>query len=172
MIDLTCMNFSDIGEDIALRGGPGDDVIWGGCGDTMLFGDEGNDRLTGNAGGDLLCGGAGDDILRGFGGGDIYAFCVGWGKDTVILDPGDEDYRLWFDMEISLDDLQISYAGNEARIVHGDNTITVCNIAENGLDGKFLSGDSGEFGGKTYAGLRECGAFAFATSDRPISVVA
>lgn len=51
VIDLTCMNFSDIGEDIALRGGPGDDVIWGGCGDTMLFGDEGNDRLTGNAGG-------------------------------------------------------------------------------------------------------------------------
>lgn len=172
VIDMTCMNFSDVFEELVLRGGAGDDVIWGGCGDTMLCGDEGNDCLTGNIGADLLCGGAGNDILRGLGGGDIYAFCFNWGEDTVILESGDESYRLWFDAEISFDDLQISYADNAARIACGDNVITVCNIVENGLDGKLLFGDAGEFGGKTYASLLDCGAFASTTSDRPISVIA
>lgn len=171
VIDMTCMNFPDVSEELALRGGAGDDVIWGGCGDTMLFGDEGDDSLTGNIGADLLCGGAGNDILRGFGGGDIYAFCANWGEDTVILESGDESYRLWFDAEISFDDLLIFYTDSTARIACEDSVITVCNVAENGLDGKLLFGDAGEFGGRTYASLLDSGAFASTTSDWPICVI-
>ena len=52
--------YDDIGE-MALVGGPEDDIIWGGRGDDELSGGGGDDRLIGGPGADVLDGGPGSD---------------------------------------------------------------------------------------------------------------
>lgn len=58
------------GDDL-LRGGDGDDLLDGGEGDDALEGGSGNDRLIGGLGDDFLFGGAGDDMLAGGQGNDL-----------------------------------------------------------------------------------------------------
>ena len=53
--------YDDMG-DMALVGGPEDDIIWGGRGDDELSGGGGDDRLIGGPGADALNGGSGMDI--------------------------------------------------------------------------------------------------------------
>jgi hypothetical protein len=56
---------------VAMRGGPGRDVLVGGAGPDKLFGGDGGDKLIGRDGDDMLIGGDGGDALYGGGGDDI-----------------------------------------------------------------------------------------------------
>jgi Ca2+-binding RTX toxin-like protein len=86
------------GDDPALTGTSGDDIICGlGGNDTLigmegndlLLGGDGNDLLEGNAGSDTLKGGAGDDELRGGGGADTLK--GGGGADTLKGGDGSDE---------------------------------------------------------------------------------
>ncbi|MCX4650150.1 MULTISPECIES: calcium-binding protein [unclassified Streptomyces] len=48
-----------------IRGGDGNDYLYGGKGDDVLYGDAGDDTIYGNSGNDKLYGGAGTDTLSG-----------------------------------------------------------------------------------------------------------
>jgi Ca2+-binding RTX toxin-like protein len=75
-----------------LCGATGNDIITGLDGDDTLDGDVGNDILTGGAGNDWMSGGIGNDILTGNSGSDF--FSGGAGKDiNVDYNPGQGDTR-------------------------------------------------------------------------------
>lgn len=48
-----------------IRAGAGDDFVYGGKGNDVLYGDSGNDTMYGNSGDDKLYGGVGQDTLSG-----------------------------------------------------------------------------------------------------------
>ena len=156
IIDMTSQKFAYTGEEMTIRGGLGNDVIWAAGGDNDLFGDAGNDRIIGSTGFDLIVGGAGNDSMHtGGGGNDIFAFCENWGQDTVQLTDSDSYIALWF------------ASGSEsnwdaaARIYSdGSNSVTVIGGAGCTIDLKF-----GDEGGQ-YDDMVSIGAFESATSEK------
>ncbi|MFD3559906.1 calcium-binding protein [Streptomyces sp. NPDC058686] len=83
------------GEDSAVDGGAGHDVIYGGADRQSLSGGDGNDEIHGGGGNDYLYGGKGDDVLYGDAGDDtIYGnsgndkLYGGAGTDTLSGGPG------------------------------------------------------------------------------------
>ena len=85
------------GDDPALLGTAGDDVIHGLGGDDVIDGGDGDDVICGGLGNDDLTGGDGDDILLDEGGDDIMAggpgqdmLMGGSGVDTLNGDDGDD----------------------------------------------------------------------------------
>ncbi|WP_322978177.1 retention module-containing protein [Pseudomonas sp. C11] len=76
------------GNDSALVGTVGSDVLLGLGGDDVLDGAAGDDRLEGGAGHDTLIGGMGNDILLGGAGNDTLN--GGVGNDTLIGGVGDD----------------------------------------------------------------------------------
>ncbi|WP_386682799.1 Hint domain-containing protein [Loktanella sp. R86503] len=73
------------GNDI-VYGGTGNDTIFGGSGNDTVFGGEGNDSISGGNGNDVLYGGMGNDNIDGGAGNDTaYG---GSGADTIALGEG------------------------------------------------------------------------------------
>ena len=88
IVDLTSTRFAyeaHASQQLIVRGGDGNDIIWGNACTNILFGDAGNDKLYGGSGNDILIGGSGNDTMHGGGGDDV--FCYGssydWGNDTI-----------------------------------------------------------------------------------------
>lgn len=88
IVDLTSTRFAyeaHASQQLIVRGGDGNDIIWGNACTNILFGDAGNDKVYGGSGNDILIGGSGNDTMHGGGGDDV--FCYGssydWGKDTI-----------------------------------------------------------------------------------------
>jgi Ca2+-binding RTX toxin-like protein len=79
------------GDDAALNGAAGNDLLQGGNGNDVLFGDAGSDRLEGGNGDDILDGGAGNDTLVGGRGDDTYIFAAGSGQDVIDNSGGGAD---------------------------------------------------------------------------------
>ncbi|TRO35078.1 HlyJ hemolysin-like protein [Pseudomonas sp. ALS1131] len=79
------------GDDAALDGTAGNDLLQGGNGGDVLFGDAGNDRLEGGNGDDTLDGGTGNDTLVGGRGDDTYIFAAGGGQDVIDNSGGGAD---------------------------------------------------------------------------------
>ena len=133
IVDLTSTKFS--ADEMILRGGDGDDVIWSSDGDNLLFGDAGNDRLVGGAGDDVLCGGIGDDRMHGGGGDDVFTFAGNWGKDTV-KQTDDGSVTLWFG-DLAAEEVTISTSMGNTEISHGNNKVTVIGREEDEIDLRF-----------------------------------
>ena len=171
LIDMTCEHFTDSNENITIRGGDGDDVIWGANDGSRLFGDLGDDILSGGIGNDILCGGAGDDILRGFGGFDIYAFGIDSGNDTILLDDG--DFILWFDYGIAISENDIIFEDNTAVISFGSlSSVTLTNLPDDKLAERLVFGDDARFADVTYTSLACMGAFDSDSSTRIFNAIA
>ena len=158
IIDLTSTKFS--ADEMILRGGDGDDVIWSGDGDNLLFGDAGNDRLAGGADDDVLCGGIGDDRMHGGGGNDIFTFVGNWGKDTV-RQTADGGVTLWFG-DLAAEEVTISTSMGNTVISHGDDTVTVTGREANELELRFGAAGYEDL----YDELAAQGAFADYSSSR------
>ena len=90
--------------------------------DNVLTGNSGANVLTGGDGNDTLAGGLGNDTLVGGAGSDTYIFNLGDGVDTVIdtAVPG-EGNAIQFGPGITLNDLKLSYDGNNLIISVGSN---------------------------------------------------
>ena len=101
VIDMTALSGA-YGNDLLLKGGAGDDVLWAGRGD------------------DVLVGGTGNDDLRGGAGEDIYLFGMDWGKDTIRDDCG----TLVFDNALKRS-LAFESLSTGTRIVSGENSVEV-----------------------------------------------
>ena len=154
IIDMTSQMYAYDGEEMTIRGGLGDDVIWAVGGDNDLFGDAGNDRIIGSSGFDLIVGGAGNDSMHSGGGNDIFAFCENWGVDTVEIT--DNAYiTLWFASG------NASNWDAEKRVYRdGSNSVTVIGGANSTIDLKF-----GNAGGQ-YSDMLDVGAFESAASEK------
>jgi len=72
-----------VGDDLALDGTDGSDLLQGFNGNDALSGKGGADRLEGGNGSDTLNGGAGNDLLVGGRGDDTYVFAAGGGQDII-----------------------------------------------------------------------------------------
>jgi Ca2+-binding RTX toxin-like protein len=88
----TTIDNSDTGDQLAISGGNGNDVITGSNGlatriQLTIDGGAGNDTLTGGDGADLLLGGDGNDGINGGRGNDTAQ--LGAGDDTFVWNPGD-----------------------------------------------------------------------------------
>ncbi|MER6010088.1 calcium-binding protein [Streptomyces bluensis] len=77
------------GDESAVDGGAGDDVIRGGAGRQNLSGGDGDDEIYGEDGNDFLYGGKGDDFLYGGPGNDI--LYGNSGNDTIYGNSGDDE---------------------------------------------------------------------------------
>lgn len=64
IIDLTSPDYSLAGQNILVRGGDGNDVIWGSDADERIQGEGGDDTLFGGIGADRLNGGLGADTFE------------------------------------------------------------------------------------------------------------
>lgn len=73
-VDNTINASANTGDNLAISGGGGDDVIIGGAKADTLDGEDGDDSLSGGNGADTLFGGLGEDTLTGGDGADIFAF--------------------------------------------------------------------------------------------------
>ncbi|MBQ7177863.1 MAG: hypothetical protein IJS08_10665, partial [Victivallales bacterium] len=155
IVDMTSLRFEYIGDDITIRGGMGDDVIWANHGSNLLFGDAGNDRLVGANGNDILAGGIGNDAMHGGGGNDVFTFCDSWGQDSVEqLATG--TVTLWFK-----EGNQANWNAETLTYADGDNSVTVSGIGLENITLKF-----GNDGSEQYQSLLAAGAFEDATSER------
>ena len=79
------------GNDAALNGTDGADLLQGFNGNDSLNGLAGADRLEGGNGSDALNGGVGNDMLIGGRGDDTYVFSAGGGQDTIDNSGGGVD---------------------------------------------------------------------------------
>jgi len=79
------------GNDAALDGADGRDLLKGFNGNDLINGKSGADRLEGGNGNDTLNGGAGNDVLIGGRGDDTYVFTAGSGQDTIDNSGGGVD---------------------------------------------------------------------------------
>lgn len=82
-----------VGDD-ELHGGAGDDYIGSLEGNDTLYGEGGNDTISGGADNDLLYGGSGDDLLDG-----------GSGVDTAVFDGNISDFHITYNPITSLFDV-------------------------------------------------------------------
>ena len=154
IIDMTSQMYAYDGEEMTIRGGLGDDVIWAVGGDNDLFGDAGNDRIVGSSGFDLIVGGAGNDSMHSGGGNDIFAFCENWGVDTVEIT--DNAYiTLWFASGNAS-----NWDAGKRVYRDGSNSVTVIGGANSTIDLKF-----GNAGGQ-YSDMVDIGAFESAASEK------
>lgn len=127
------------GKDV-LKGNAGDDTLWGGTYGDKLLGGAGNDRLVGQAGNDRMIGGrggdtyvvsslgAGNDVIEDRGNAAINRYgWLTWNMDEVEFSgfASLDEARHNLDLQISGDDLVISYTNPNASAVPG--TITVKN---------------------------------------------
>lgn len=71
------------GNNGALSGTAGVDLVLGFNGNDTLAGNDGNDTLVGGSGADRLTGGIGNDTLAGGSSNDTFVFFVGFGDDTI-----------------------------------------------------------------------------------------
>ena len=69
--DGTKLSFRELEEQVAFKGGDGNDVIYGTSLDDKIYGGKGNDTIYGYGGDNSLYGEEGDDILSGGNGTDI-----------------------------------------------------------------------------------------------------
>ena len=79
--------------DDRLVGGNGNDLVQGGIGDDRVVGESGADYLKGGAGADVLNGGDGPDVLLARGDGSRDVVRGGPGKDSALLDLGQDVRR-------------------------------------------------------------------------------
>ena len=124
---MTGQRFEFSGDEMTIRGGSGNDVIWANdAAENILFGDAGNDNIIGGAKNDIIAGGSGNDRLHGGGGNDIFCFGGNFGKDSVEqLDGG--SVVLWFESEdVQWNEEINSYTDgvNEVKII-GDFNVEV-----------------------------------------------
>lgn len=78
--DIIVLAHATLGyNDVWIRGGDGDDIIWSNNGNDLLIGGAGNDIMDGGGGDDALYGGDGDDYLSG-----------GLGVDALFGGAGDD----------------------------------------------------------------------------------
>lgn len=108
------------GTEVAMFGGPGDDLLsvaglragvtgQGGIAHAILFGDDGNDVLVGGRVSDLLQGDGGDDVVRGGAGGDRMG--GGSGDDALIGGDGIDELNGG-----TADDVLVGDAGEDRLI--------------------------------------------------------
>ena len=153
IIDMTSLKFA-ASDEMTIRGGAGNDVIWAGGEDNDLFGDAGNDRIVGSTGFDLIVGGAGDDFMSSGGGDDVFAFCDNWGNDIVEI-TANAEITLWFKSGSveNWDEMNRIYRS-------GDDSVTVIGGADSKIALRF--GDDGA----QYDDMLAIGAFDAASSEK------
>ena len=128
VVDMTSQRFENVGGELTIRGGDGDDVIWANNGSNYLFGDEGNDRLVGGVGFDFIIGGSGDDSMHGGGGTDLFTFGENWGADTIEqLEDG--MVMLWF---VSGD--HANWDASTLTYTDGTNSVTVSGVTADQIE--------------------------------------
>ncbi len=113
--DGTVWSWQEV-QEMACRvtGTEADDVLTAYAEGSAMAGLAGDDRLVGGPGADTLDGGAGDDLLEGGGGDDVYAFGLGWGRDH-LLDEGGED-TIVFAADVSPGQVEVSW-GDDGDLV-------------------------------------------------------
>jgi len=112
------------GDDTALTGTSGDDVILGLDGNDHLHGGDGNDHLNGDSGEDILDGDAGNDVISGGTGNDTLS--GGDGADTLWGGPGND----LLDGGAGDDTLTGNSGADTFKASGGNDTITDYNQAE------------------------------------------
>lgn len=123
-----------------IDGGAGRDHILSGSGDDIVSGGDGNDYISAHTGDDVLSGGAGDDKIAMGKGNDVIS--GGFGHDRFVFRAGDldgstdviTDFRHdgvendWIDiraLNLSADDISITYQEGGVMLVVGDTTIRI-----------------------------------------------
>ncbi len=111
------------GNNSAINGTLGDDIIWGHGGWDAMAGDDGNDILIGGSSDDEMYGGDGDDVLIGGGGYDYMS--GGLGSDTFVFHGSnlyDDGWEAVVDFDagegdvIYLSELLIDYVAGQSDI--------------------------------------------------------
>ncbi|MES9879788.1 MAG: calcium-binding protein, partial [Sedimenticola sp.] len=118
-----------------LLGDAGEDSLYGGVGNDTLYGGTENDALHGQSGNDILEGGEGNDSLSGGADDDIYRFSRGFGHD-YLTDSSGED-TVWFDGDITPDDISVATSTNGIHISLNDGTGSLF-IKDASLDGSLI----------------------------------
>src|SRR6185295_1883731 len=124
----TTIDNSDTGDQLAISGGNGNDVITGSNGlatriQLTIDGGAGNDTLTGGDGADLLLGGDGNDGINGGRGNDTAP--LGAGDDTFVWNPGDGS------------DIVEGNSGTDKLLFNGANVNEKIDISANGSRVRF-----------------------------------
>ena len=168
IVDLTSTRFAyeaHASQQLIVRGGDGNDIIWGNACTNILFGDAGNDKLYGGSGNDILIGGSGNDTMHGGGGDDV--FCYGssydWGNDTITQLSG-SSVTLYLD-GVDRNDCKIS--GSKLTWSDGIHTGTLTLKGVSWDSVKFLcaaNGDGDLSQIANYEDLTKKGAFAAVSS--------
>lgn len=168
------------GNDAALDGTAGRDLLQGFNGNDVLHGDAGADRLEGGNGNDSLGGGAGNDALAGGRGDDTYVFAAGGGQDVIDNSGGGTD-TLHFEgisfnqvasgLMRSGNDLVLNVSGSSDRVtvrnwfLGGDHVVDRITFAAGGeitaaqLFGAFGLSNPDPAGSPAYQGLPDDRAF-------------
>lgn len=115
------------GDDSALAGGAGADLIQGFNGNDVLDGAEGNDRLEGGNGDDVLKGGLGADTLIGGRGNDLYQFSSGDGQDVIDNIGGGDDTLHFEDITFNQVASGLMKSGNSLvlQVSGGSDSVTI-----------------------------------------------
>ncbi|VFQ45403.1 calcium-binding protein [Desulfoluna butyratoxydans] len=177
------------GNDPALDGGTGRDLIQGGTGDDTLNGQAADDRLEGGSGNDTLRGGLGNDVLVGGRGDDTYRFAAGDGQDVIDGTGGGVDALEFEGIDFNQvasglskygDDLILNVSGSTDKVTlkdffkGGDAAIDTVRFASGGaiskaqIFGAFGLSDPDPQGSPVYAGLpdeRSYGTVVAASSE-------
>lgn len=177
------------GNDPALDGGAGRDLIQGGTGDDTLNGQAADDRLEGGSGNDTLRGGLGNDVLVGGRGDDTYRFAAGDGQDVIDGTGGGVDTLEFEGIDFNQvasglskygDDLILNVSGSTDKVTlkdffkGGDAAIDTVRFASGGsiskaqIFGAFGLSDPDPQGSPVYAGLpdeRSYGTVVAASSE-------
>ncbi|PTU72937.1 calcium-binding protein [Pseudomonas mangrovi] len=124
------------GDDAALVGTNGRDLLQGFNGNDVLSGGAGNDRLEGGNGNDTLMGGQGNDALLGGRGDDVYVFAAGGGQDVIDNAGGGFDTLRFEGIAFNQVSSGLMRSGNDLvlRVSGGTDQVTIRNW--------FLGGDN------------------------------
>jgi Ca2+-binding RTX toxin-like protein len=116
-----------LGDDSALAGGAGSDLVQGFNGNDVLDGAEGNDRLEGGNGDDVLTGGLGADALIGGRGNDLYQFSSGDGQDVIDNIGGGDDTLHFEDITFNQVASGLMKSGNSLvlQVSGGADSVTI-----------------------------------------------
>jgi len=113
-------------------GSDGADVIIGNGNSDILSGGDGADTLDGGAGNDRMDGGSGDDILTGGLGMDTYIFGADFGQDTITKAAGNNLDKIKLADGISIEDVGITFGGNDLVLYLGGDSLTGASITVQG----------------------------------------